>query len=235
MSYRSYVLSLSPAAYWRLGESSGSTAVDEIGAYPGTYVASPTLGVAGALAGDTNTGVTFNGTTQYVSSIPAAVIPTTAGTISAWVKRSRTLTNETVFGGSSAETGVAALGFHSAADNYIRLTKINTASLFRSSAAIADTNWHHVVGTWDGTAGGRHMYIDGVEGTVVGAPVDCATATATAAIGAYGNGTTFFGGSVDEVAVWPRALTAAEVAGVYREGVQRWSRALQRIKQTRTW
>lgn len=53
--------------YYRLGESSGTTATDtSASGNDGTYVGSPTLGVAGPIIGDANTGVTFNGTTQYV-------------------------------------------------------------------------------------------------------------------------------------------------------------------------
>ncbi len=41
---------------------------DNTGAANGTYVATPTLGAAGAITGDSNTAVTFNGTNEYATA-----------------------------------------------------------------------------------------------------------------------------------------------------------------------
>jgi hypothetical protein len=49
-------------AYWRLGESTGVTAADEIGVHPGTYQGSPSLGQPGVLAGDPDKATSFDGT-----------------------------------------------------------------------------------------------------------------------------------------------------------------------------
>src|SRR5437867_3175240 len=54
-----------PTGYWRLGDSTGTTAVDNSASQVnGTYVGSPALGQTGAVQGDT--AVTFNGTSQYM-------------------------------------------------------------------------------------------------------------------------------------------------------------------------
>ncbi len=51
-SYSASVLADSPLAYWRLGEASGTTAADASGnGRTGSYLNTPTLGAAGALAG----------------------------------------------------------------------------------------------------------------------------------------------------------------------------------------
>lgn len=86
----------SPAAYWRLGESAGTVAADETGVHPGTYVNTPTLGVAGALAGDTDTAVTFTAaSSHYLEAADAATLRGfSAITIEFWYK-----------------TTVAAIGF----------------------------------------------------------------------------------------------------------------------------
>ena len=66
--YSSTIKGDSPAAYWRLGEPSGTNANDEIGIADGTYAGSPTLGVTGLLVGDTDTAVTFSrASTQKVN------------------------------------------------------------------------------------------------------------------------------------------------------------------------
>lgn len=64
MAYRDVVLADSPVGYWRLGETSGTTAVDETGTRNGTYAlgASGILGVAGLLYGDDDKAFDSNGT-----------------------------------------------------------------------------------------------------------------------------------------------------------------------------
>jgi hypothetical protein len=58
LRYRDAVMALLPAGYWRMGESSGTVAADSSGhGLTGTYVGAPTLGAAGALAGDSDTGM----------------------------------------------------------------------------------------------------------------------------------------------------------------------------------
>jgi hypothetical protein len=69
-SYAATVLADSPLLHWRFGESVGTTAADasgnaRTGAYTGSGV---TYGVAGALSGDANTAVTFDGVNGEVSS-----------------------------------------------------------------------------------------------------------------------------------------------------------------------
>jgi len=58
-NYSEYVTSLNPIAYWRLGESSGSIAYDELNLNNGIYYNNPTLGTTGLLIEDDNTAVTF--------------------------------------------------------------------------------------------------------------------------------------------------------------------------------
>ena len=52
-SYRQAVLDASPGSYWRLGETSGTSAADETGANPGTYN-NVLLNQPGALTCDSN-------------------------------------------------------------------------------------------------------------------------------------------------------------------------------------
>jgi hypothetical protein len=56
------IASMNPAGWWRLGETSGTTAADSSSkAISGTYINSPTLGVMGAIIGDPNTAVRLAG------------------------------------------------------------------------------------------------------------------------------------------------------------------------------
>ena len=83
--YSQTVLADSPRAYWRLGEASGTSAADASGnGRTGSYVASPTLGVPGALTGDSNTAVGFNGSSQYVNVPYMAALNPAQFTVEAW-------------------------------------------------------------------------------------------------------------------------------------------------------
>ena len=65
-SYSSTVLADAPVAYWRLGESAGTAMVDSTAnANSGTYQGGYTLGQPGAIAGDSDTAVTFGGQNGY--------------------------------------------------------------------------------------------------------------------------------------------------------------------------
>src|SRR5207244_3076415 len=57
-------------AYWRLGESSGATAADELFANPGTYEHGVTLGTGGGLTSDPDTAALFDGVDDDVA-VPA--------------------------------------------------------------------------------------------------------------------------------------------------------------------
>src|SRR5204862_1765821 len=79
-----------------------------------------------------------------------------------------------------------------------------------ASSSLVDGNWHSATCTWDGTttAGGFKLYVDGV--------LRSSQASATAAAGSWpafqiGRASTYFQGSLDDTALYPAALTAAQV------------------------
>ena len=75
-----------PISYWRLDETSGTTATDFQHANTGAYVGSPTLGQPGALSGDPDTAVAFNGTSQYVSVPYSASLNPATFSVEVWAK-----------------------------------------------------------------------------------------------------------------------------------------------------
>jgi hypothetical protein len=61
-TYSSVVLAKGPVGYWRLGEAAGPAAFDSSpNGYAGTYNGSPSFGQPGAIVGDLDTAVGFNG------------------------------------------------------------------------------------------------------------------------------------------------------------------------------
>ena len=90
-SFRDEVMADNPAGYWRFGEATGTTAIDEtVNANPGTYLQAVTLGVPGALATEFNSAARFDGGSGRMSvNDPASgVLDFGTGDFSleAWVK-----------------------------------------------------------------------------------------------------------------------------------------------------
>jgi hypothetical protein len=85
-AYANRVLADAPDQYWRLGEPSGTTALDHAGTTNLTTGAGVTRGRAGAIGGDA--AVTTNGTATGIASTRAATVPTPANAFSveAWVR-----------------------------------------------------------------------------------------------------------------------------------------------------
>jgi hypothetical protein len=183
-----------------------------------TKVGILTQGVAGALSGDTNKAITLDGSTgraliAFVSSTGECDVEDVF-TLEAWIKKAA---NGTSMGILSDQDSGYYMRMNS--DNTLGLNKQGISDIVKSTTTITDTNWHHVVATKSGAT--VALYIDGVDvtGTVTNATI--ATLTTTALIGARHIATPdeFFNGSIDEVALYPTALSAAKVLFHYQLGV----------------
>jgi peptidoglycan hydrolase CwlO-like protein len=210
--YARTVLNDSPVAYWRLGESSGLIANDEIGSSDGTYTNSPTLGVSGALTGDANTAVTFpDGVApgSYVI-VPSFNVPTSAFSLEAWVKGAFSNGDSGVLG---QQTGLGALLYINSV-TFVELDISGVQVQYNTSGDASPINngqWHYLVGTWDGT--NARLYLDTV---LVAGPTAIGSFTSAGAfiIGNYGNDPPIqgpFDGTIDEPAVYNYALTQTQI------------------------
>src|SRR5262249_34846999 len=87
-----------------------------------------------------------------------------------------------------------------------------------SFADVLDNNWHHIAGTWDGST--IRLYVDGVlQGTA--ALSTPANNTRALELGySWGGGSTVrnFRGNLDEVSIYSRDLSAAEIQTIVRLG-----------------
>ena len=219
VSYVGTILADNPLLYWRLNESSG-TSVDNLGSVgdilDGTYVNAPTLSQPGAI-GDGDKSVNFDGNSDYamINSGNSSLETFPNGlTIEAWVK------SDGLFYNSN----------HSIVykDNMFRLSpkagqKKMTFSIFDGSWKTVTSNlgntvsqWHHFVGTYDPHSGQVCIYLDGVAGSCT-ASGTINTNTQALYIG-KDNSTNYFDGNIDEVAIYDRLLTAAEILEHYQSG-----------------
>jgi hypothetical protein len=224
-TYRATTMAISGlVGYWRLGEASGTVAAEERGAHPGTYLNTPTLGVTGALTADANTAVTFTGPQSERVTVPDAAALDLGDTFSfsAWVKISALFAEDDprfVIPRYLLSKGPAAYGVRLETGNQLGLVAANRSVIAISTVAL-DTNWHHVAVTKSGAS--VHLYVDGVDrtGTVTNATLTNTTTHLTIGADDHGgeggvNDTDHFTGTIDEVALFNRALTPAEVANQY--------------------
>lgn len=219
MSYLSTILADSPALLLRLGEASGTTASDSSGnGRNGSYVGSPALGIPGALAGDSDTACTFNGSSQAVTVANGTWLNQTTYSVEAWFKSTSTgiIVARDVVGSSFLLSTNATQGV------VFTVTRNTTNAVAFTGTGVGynDGNWHHVVGTWDGTT--ARVYFDGTIGSTTGTGSGTILTTTTALTVAR-RGTTspaYLAGTVDEVAFYSAAvlnsiqITAHRNAGI---------------------
>jgi len=180
----------------------------------GTIVGSPSF-----ISGQINQGISFTGVDDYVD-IPDMVSGLSEITISAWVKSS-------VADGSSSEyiidqtSGTPdTLQLLRTAGEAYRFRVRNDDQILASvdSAAFPNTEWHHVVGKYDGTE--VDLFVDG-NIVVASNPLIGVIETTPADNLAISNDDDLnrWNGIIDEVIIWNRALTDSEVLELYNAGV----------------
>jgi hypothetical protein len=219
-SYPAQVRADFPMFYWRLDETSGAATDSSGNAFTGTYLGSITRGVPGAVTG--SAAAQFNGSNGFVTA--ATRIPgQQTFSVEAWL---RTTTRR---GGKIIGFGNSQGGTSGNPDRHVYMTDAGrlifgvfagtypgSIRSIQSAGAYNDGNWHHVIGTL-GPAGMR-LYADGA-----------AVGSDPTPIASFYNGywrvggdnlngwpsrptSSYFGGVIDEVAVYDYALTPAQVA-----------------------
>ena len=227
VTYRATVLGDSPLAYWRVGESSGTVAHDEIAANPAaTYVQSFVLGKPGAIIDDPNTAVLLNGNgTSCVdtSATTALSFPgTTSFSIEAWIDpASLDGTARHVFIQDVTDTnGKEGFGLFVSSGNLTFQRWVSGSSQAVNVPPPQVGQHTHVVATYDGaaTTPAMHVYVNGAEPAASqpdSQPMPLLSGGAY--VGCHG-GANGFNGIIDEVAVYAAALSPAQVLTHYHVG-----------------
>jgi hypothetical protein len=210
-------------AYWPLDDGSGTKAGDTSGnGITGTLINSPTW----TTSGKHGNALSFTAaSSQYVDISTLTFIPTTAVTLSAWIKLTGTP------GAFDAMIiGKATICANSNTDFPIKLT-VNASrqatfygdgggdfshDTTLNSSALSLNTWYHVTATFQKDDFAR-LYINGVQVASAAVAYTFSNTTAPWRLGGITIGSgcgdgSYFPGSIDDVRVYNRALNSTEVA-----------------------
>lgn len=221
--YQAAIAADHPVGLWRLNEVAGPTLYDTFGGHNGFETNALLFAQPGALAGDTDTATTFDGVSAFVQVPHSLDLNPPQFSVECWARvtggaglyraavSSRDYQAGYIIYAGSANTWQ----FWTRAPGYAWLPLVGTPVVLNE--------WTHLVATYDGTT--KRFYIDG---TLAAEEVNLGYAPnllRPLRIGAGNNeddpgaGSVYpFMGDIDEVAVYPGALTAAQVATHYGLG-----------------
>jgi hypothetical protein len=237
------IASTGPALYWRFDEESGGQALDSSGnGRTGTYTGetgapAPATEVSGRFVFPNPRSRAFDSSQRQavqLSPLPPALRPDNDLTVAAWYRATTLDAPQLPDGGIGAPSGAELV---SGGNHYVlrlRPTQVEFSKrvmgpmvpTFAQCLGTVDNhldgNWHHLAGV--SSAQGVKVYLDGTE--------RCSNASANAThpilydqgpdlwVGRHGNNQTNwdFGGNLDEVRLYTRALTAQEIAALAAGG-----------------
>lgn len=190
---------------WWKGDNSPA---DQAGTNHGTLFGNATFGQG--MAGN---GFVLDGNGDYVQIGNPANLQMQNFTIESWVKRGSTSSiSFDGFLGMVFAWGNGGYGLYLDGSGRPTLTKLGINNIPLMSAAITDTNFHHLAVTKSGST--VVFYIDGTAYPV--GPYDPGfTFSTRARIGSWDNSGHSFYGTIDEVAVYNRALDSDEIRSIY--------------------
>jgi hypothetical protein len=215
--YPTAVLSDEPLAYWRLGEKTETKGAFDATRrqIPGLY-ANCMLGQLGALKDDPNTAAAFNGTSSSVDVGSAFCFSKNAAfTVEAWIKpNSRTTIFRPAFVSETEGTDVEGYGLILTDTGNVSLERFVSNKKFTATAvdAAVINQYTYVVGTYDGSV--LWLYINGSLSASMADSRAASTTCTMAHIGAYAATTSYagpFDGTIDEVAVYDKALASSHI------------------------
>ncbi len=230
-SYDSTMLADGPTSYWKLNESSGPTFADSTagnnsatavsGAINGVYQGGLTYSQPGAIS--TDYAVSFDGSTGVVQSLQPPPIGNTGASLEAWIYIPSSWTPASGSYGAIFQAGTYnGIGF-GIVYNYQGTTGFSLFGLYEyvrwitvsGAPALSTNTWYHLVMTVNGS-GIPAFYINGTsysQASSGGSPVAPTgaiyVADDPAASGRY------FGGTIDEPAVYNYALSTGQVLTHY--------------------
>jgi hypothetical protein len=193
------------AAYYLFSGNSNDATGNGVNGTDTSMTYSGTCGIIG-------NGACFNGTTGGINETGGALLPSmSTGSMSFWFKTS-SASNQNFAGFACAATPSGCVYNFGINGGTVTMYGLNSPA-----ATYANGNWHQVVMTWTGSAG--TLYIDGSSvNTNAGFTWSASQYLYIGGINTGAGWTQMMNGSMDEMGLWTRVLTAAEVTSLYNSG-----------------
>ena len=192
---------------WAFDETSGTTAADQSGKGNVGTLANATRVTTGKF----NNALSFNGTNAWVLVPDSATLDLTTGmTLEAWVRPA-------VAGGwrtalAKDQPGNLAYGVYTNTNGTFPGGEISVGGTQRSlngTSTLPVGTWSHLAVTYDGAT--LRIFVNGTQSAQLAVAGSIATSSSALHIGGNGVWGEWFNGSIDEVRVYNRALSAAEL------------------------
>ena len=222
-TYAAQATGLNPLAYWRLGELAGNVAFDYWGGHPAMYVNTSQGSTPGALLDNDDGAVGLNGAGSYLRTLESAPFNFPGFqdfTLSTFVKVTTAPANNTparlfsTWQGATATNLSSGFGFGLYGMTKLRFTAFGVVDLDANVPALATDQWYHLAAVRSNNM--VFLYIDGALANS-GAVGAIRSSSFPLQLGGNPNATTTesLSGQLDEAAVFGRALSSAEIAGLY--------------------
>jgi Concanavalin A-like lectin/glucanases superfamily len=221
--YSTAVLADSPVVYYRLDESGGTTANDISGnGNNGTYTSKAILNQAGATS-DGDAAIAGNGDTLITGG--GSILPTgaTPRSVEVWFKTTATPSSPygstLVAWGAESSNEMFALKVYSS--TMLKLTNWTNGYYFTvpAGANTLDGKWHYMVVTFDGS--NATVYYDNHNLGTQTVSFNTALSSVGLVLGSQtGNNDSPYNGGLDEVAIYNKVLTPAQISAHYNASFQ---------------
>jgi len=232
--FSSELLALNPLSYWRLGETNGAAVDIGSSGIAGTYNGG-TLGQTGAINGDNDTAVWFDGLDDYVALAHSNDYELTDGTVQLWFNADTPANGDLqhLFSKDSQGNdggGHLSIYLNASGNLEVRLQSALADYYVMSPSAVNAGVWHHVAFSF-GTDG-MTLYLDGeivatdsytggllgnLEPIAIGAGTQNSGDTTILPINQ------FFTGLIDEVAIVDNQLNTETIQDLYASGLQHYT------------
>ncbi len=200
-------------AHWKFDEQQGMAAADATGRYPGTLV---NMDSSNWVSGRFGNALRFDGTSAVVT-IPGytGISGSNPRTCAAWIKTTATASPLVFWGDSTTAGGMWEMRI--SLSGQLRTQVFGGGT---NSATVVNTGqWVHVAAVLPAGKSNTQdiqLFVNGTPETTTATPAEINTNTiSTVRIGA--NETQYFKGLVDEVRIYDRALTAAEIRLLFEQ------------------
>ena len=177
------------------------------------------------VAGKIGQALNFNGTTGYVSTTNVFSFNSSSvdHTYSAWVyERASTAAYNWIINNGSNSTGsnliIGGVGGN-CASGVIGFFYGGGTAVTCGTTVLTTNAWHHVVTVYSSSTNKVAFYLDGIANGTSAALGSWAVSAAPVVLGRWGaNDSFYFNGKIDDVRIYNRALSQAEITELYKLG-----------------